>query len=669
MASGLSALDKIKDCLLNSHDFVLQGGAGCGKTETLKQLIDFISSEYPDKKVACITHTNKAADEIKSRINGEHAVSTIHSFLNALIKDYKKNIHQVIYELFKVDLMEKLELAKYVDEKEQKIKEHEKYKKVYEKYSARYFLVFGNRITDKAVGKRVYDTKPDEFNHILNEKIIALNNKIREEIQQKGFKSVEYNETRFNEFRDLTFGHDGLLDIAILLFDRYPLLGKVINNKFDYIFIDEYQDTHKEIVDLFLTKLPEQNKVIIGLFGDSMQSIYGNGIGNVDDYVQAGILKKIKKEDNFRCSPQVIKFINSLRNDGLNQELALKTRDGKEESIEDREGKVEFFYSVYDNKPNLRSSDVDKEKYTNALNDLIEKSSFDKDYKTLLLSNKAVSIKAGFPNLYQVFSDRYLEPKEELLKILTRLQLLDLFEICNAYKNKNHNFILSKLKKSGLSIKTAADKVSISTNVQKIIDSDKGAVETVEAAFALKLLKKSTSFTEYKNRAENFLEKINQDSDQAKFEADYYDDGHTLPKMQQKEPDIDEDTFKERERNIKQKQFFEALFSDKVTFAEVFNYFKYEDEQTPFITMHKTKGTGIDNVLVVLDEYFWNEYNFRAVFDANEEDLKKKEKNLQLIYVACSRAKFNLRCVRLISSDEEKLFTDAFEHFCSKKII
>lgn len=668
MVSRLNALDKIKDCLLDSHDFVLQGGAGCGKTETLKQLIHFISDEYPDKKIACITHTNKAADEIKSRINGEHFVSTIHSFLNTIIKDYKKNIHQVIYELFKADLMERFELANYIDEKEQKSKEHEKYKKIHEKYSAKYFLVFGGH-TDKAEGKRVYDTKPEEFNHILNEKIIALNNKIQEEIQQKGFMSIKYNETRFNDFRDLSFGHDGLLDIASLLFDKYPLLGKILNDKFDHIFIDEYQDTPKKIVDLFLTKLPKQNRAVIGLFGDSMQSIYGEGIGNVDDYVQTGILKKIKKEDNYRCSPQVINFINTLRNDGLHQELALKTRDGKKEPIEEREGKVEFFYSAYDDKPNSRSSDADKERYTNALNNLIEQSAFDKDYKILLLSNKAVSIKAGFPNLYQVFYDRYLEPKEELLKILTRLQLLDLFEICNAYETKNHNFIFSTLKHSGLSIKTVADKISISTNIQAIIDSDKGAVETVEAAFALNLLKESESFAAYKNKAEKFLEEIKQDPDHAKFEANYYDDGHTLSKMQQKEPDIDEDTFKERERNIRQKQFFEALFSDKVTFAEAFNYFKYEDEQTPFITMHKTKGTGIDNVLVVLDEYFWNDYDFRAAFDVSERNLKKKEKSLQLVYVACSRAKYNLRCVRLISSDEEKLFTDAFKHFHSKKIV
>ncbi|NOT65969.1 MAG: ATP-dependent helicase [Methylotenera sp.] len=663
MATEMMALDKIKDCLSNGHDFVLQGGAGCGKTETLKQLIDYISTEYPYKKIACITHTNKAADEISSRVEGGHVVSTIHSFLNGLIKDYKKNIHQVIYELFKVNSMVRLELEAYADEKEQRTKEHDKYKKVYEKYSARYYIVFGNR-TEKVEGKKLYDTNPVEFNRILNEKILEINNKIKLEIEQKGFKSIEYNETRFNDFKKLTFGHDGLLDIAALLFDEFKLLGKILNDKFDYIFIDEYQDTHEKIVDIFLTKLPLHNKPVIGLFGDSMQSIYGDGIGNVNHFVGNGVLKRIDKEDNFRCSPQVIKFINTLRNDGLNQALALKTM----ESADTREGTVEFNYSIHDNKPNAWSSDVEKEAYTSALNTLIELSAFEGEAKILLLSNKAVAVKAGFPNLYKVFSDRYLEPKEEFTKILTRLQLLDLFEICNAYEAKNYNFVLSKLKKSGLSIKTLADKENISASLQSIISSNKGAVDTVENAFALKLLKRSETFSEYKNRAEKYLELINSDGEYLVFEADYLNDGHTLPKMQKKKPEIDEDTFRDQERNLKQKQFFEALFSDKVTFLEVLNYFKYEDEQTPYITMHKTKGTGIDNVLVVLDEYFWNEYDFCAAFNQNEENLLKKEKNLQLIYVACSRAKFNLRCVRLVSSDEEAIFAKAFEHHHFKKV-
>jgi len=107
---SMTALDEIKKCIRDNKSFVLQGGAGSGKTETLKRTLEFISDNYPKKEIACITHTNLAVDEIKSRVGRQYTISTIHSFLNGLIKDYKKNIHQVIHELFHLDQMERQEI-------------------------------------------------------------------------------------------------------------------------------------------------------------------------------------------------------------------------------------------------------------------------------------------------------------------------------------------------------------------------------------------------------------------------------------------------------------------------------------------------------------------------------------------------------------------------------
>ena len=113
----MKPLDQIKHCIENQYNFVLQGGAGSGKTETLKQSLTFISDQYPNKKVACITHTNLAADEILSRVGEGYSISTIHSFLNLLIKDYKKNIHQVIYEIFKLKTVQRKSLDDFQDDK------------------------------------------------------------------------------------------------------------------------------------------------------------------------------------------------------------------------------------------------------------------------------------------------------------------------------------------------------------------------------------------------------------------------------------------------------------------------------------------------------------------------------------------------------------------------
>ncbi len=199
----LEPLDEIKKCIKDNENFVLQGGAGSGKTEILKRTLEHLSLTYPSKKIACITHTNLAVDEIKSRIGEGYTISTIHSFLNDCIKDYKKNLHEVIFELFRVNLMEREAIENYADEKEQKAEEHKKYKKIYGKYSTCLFTVLKGK-TEKVEGKRDYDKDPVRYNELLNSKITDLNSEILKQIKGKeSAKKKYYNETRFNSFRDL----------------------------------------------------------------------------------------------------------------------------------------------------------------------------------------------------------------------------------------------------------------------------------------------------------------------------------------------------------------------------------------------------------------------------------------------------------------------------------
>ena len=116
--------------------------------------------------------------------------------------------------------------------------------------------------------------------------------------------------------------------------------------------------------------------------------------------------------------------------------------------------------------------------------------------------------------------------------------------------------------------------------------------------------------------------------------------------------EIEKERFKELEQKIKKEIFYQKFFSKKVNFNEIINYFNYIDEQTEYITMHKTKGSSIENVLVVLDEYFWSKYNFKSLFDADNNE--KKLKNQKLFYVACSRTEKNLYCLRVLKNEDEK---------------
>ena len=96
-----------------------------------------------------------------------------------------------------------------------------------------------------------------------------------------------------------------------------------------------------------------------------------------------------------------------------------------------------------------------------------------------------------------------------------------------------------------------------------------------------------------------------------------------------------------------------------IKFSEFQKLYEYLEGQTPFSTQHKTKGSEFDNVLVILDNGNWNDYNFNYLFDKHNIyqqliDGKSKTKSKlesfprvlsrtqKIFYVCCTRAKENL---------------------------
>ena len=334
-------------------------------------IFSFHAETIPQKDLNGHQVNNLAAEEISVRVGEQHRVSTIHSFLNDLIGDYKKNIHSFIFEIFEIKKILRENIDIYPDIKTQNKKEHEKYKKLYLKYAKKLYSI-KKETTEKVLGKTAYDIDPIRFNDEFNIRVDALNKEIFNSINQKHYNSIRYNDTRFDSLKDLTYGHDSLLVIASLLFKNFNLMGRILVDKYDFIFVDEYQDTNELIIDIFLNQLPKDNTIIIGFFGDSMQGIYEDGVGDVKSYIENGHLKLIEKEDNYRCSQEVIDFINNYRNDNLSQKIALRNIAGVRETPEDRQGGVYMYYSKYkDKKPTGRSSPEDKTKYLSHLTKLI----------------------------------------------------------------------------------------------------------------------------------------------------------------------------------------------------------------------------------------------------------------------------------------------------------
>ena len=661
MVTGANALDQCKACIDLRESFLLQGGAGSGKTESLKELLVYIKQSQPQARVVCITHTNAAVAEIISRIGDKYPVSTIHSFLYGLIGNYKKNIKTVLPELFCLPLMVEGRSSDYVSETEYKKEEFDKYKALYGKYSKKLYSLRKENCV-KHPGKREYDKQSSIYNHALNENIEAINQEISSYITEQDYSKISYNETKFDGFRELSYGHDGLLAIFHLLFEKYPMLGKIISDRFDYLFIDEYQDTSAPVLKDFL-QLSTDSKLTVCLFGDSMQSIYEDGISNIETYLASEKITSIPKGDNYRCSYEVIDFINPLRFDHIIQGVALKMLNNSTiEAETDRHGFARVLYSVVNNKPTTRSTPEEKEYLQHIINHLInEAKKAVPNSKVLILTNKAIAEKNGFKHLYKVFDDRYTDCKDRIENYLRSIQALDVSDLCRLFIKKEYNEIIRLVRKSGFIIHSISDKKRLYDIIQGIVDSGHLSVmEVIDIAVAQKLIKRSETCSNILDSNKNYLVQLHNDEKYQKFKTFFSSGKNTFSKIRDTGIVSSEEEFDDYYSQLKREVFITELFSLKMHFQEVLSYAKYIDEETEFITMHKTKGTSIPSVIVVMEEYFWEKYDFSLLYKPDPQKAEKRVQSQKLIYVACSRARNNLVCVRVINSNEVDQFKQMF---------
>lgn len=670
----LNPVDRIAELVSGGENFVLQGGAGSGKTESLKRVVQKVMKVDPSFRIVCITHTNKAADEIADRVSGDIKVSTIHSFLGEIISPFKKNIQQVFPKLFELPEFVALGDDHYNgDEKVRKKGEHDRFKKAHGQLENRRRTVLGED-TAKVTGKREYDKEPDTYNAQINELIGEVNKEIRGKLAARQPNEFFYNDTAFDNFSDPSYGHDGLIALACYIFESFPLLARIVSDRHDCIFIDEYQDTNADVVRVLLRCLPEDAKTVIGLFGDSEQAIYSDGIGSAQSHIDAKELILVEKEDNYRCSSQVIDFSNKFRTDGLKQDIALKSLDdGTLETLESRQGSVKLVYEMapaeVDTGDKVEDRKTNTALFRSALDALVQKSASDyPGYVQLKLTNKSIANDVGFGRLYQIFNDRYSEPRDRMRKTLDRLQFGELIDLVALFRSlpgdrRSYNRLIAKLRKRGFSISSVADKAKLDEMLHSFGSKDRAAYEAIEYAAECSLIRVSDSHKAFVDRRNELLARLAGDPAFAEFE-ELHRNGHRTKLQMSKEMaatsmkhisvEMLEQEYDERLSDLKQKKFLDSLFSTELKLGEILAFYDYEDSEGEFSTMHKTKGTGIENVLLVIDEYGWTtEYDFMSCFSKESPQSRREIASRKLLYVASSRTKKNLVCVRLMKSQEE----------------
>ncbi|WP_263603771.1 UvrD-helicase domain-containing protein [Chryseobacterium sp. PET-29] len=490
---------------------------------------------------------------------------------------------------------------------------------------------------------------------------IVLNNP--EEILSGDIK-IQYKE--YIRLREGIISHDEVLTLSEHMFAKYPKLCDILKDKFKFIFIDEYQDTNEQVIRIFLDHLRVSKKEsIIGLFGDAMQSIYDDGVGNINSYLEENYVKEVIKNQNRRNPKKIYELANKLRTDSVKQEHSSDLRapnilpDGNV-----KDGNILFLYSV----------EKDNEKIKNYLKKLDQGWDFDnaKTTKELNLTHNLISAQAGFSTLMEIYGrDRVIEYKNKILKELkekTDIIIEDSDTFGNVIEKiqtsktpsiiqfiDSNPLLYEKAKKYPFEI---FKKIYIDTDIlidDKKQNEDEENTKGSKRDNLVKHLFKIQNILRFyvdKNFPEFFRVMkrngicITTIEDKRKLKSNIENlltnQNTTIGEVINKanELDIVKKDDKINEFITSSEYIYDRV--KEVSYQEFIKLYNYLEGLTPFSTQHKTKGNEFDNVLVILDNGNWFKYNFNYLFTNRTDKASVLERTQKLFYVCCTRSKENL---------------------------
>ncbi|MFQ8988278.1 MAG: UvrD-helicase domain-containing protein, partial [Intestinibacter sp.] len=109
--------------------------------------------------------------------------------------------------------------------------------------------------------------------------------------------------------------HEDVLFFSYQLLKRYPFMLKILNAKYPYFFIDEFQDTNP--IQVKIINMIAQEETVVGVIGDSAQSIYGFQGANCEQFESFELMNMNNYEihGNRRSTNRIIDVLNSMRRD------------------------------------------------------------------------------------------------------------------------------------------------------------------------------------------------------------------------------------------------------------------------------------------------------------------------------------------------------------------
>lgn len=589
----------IQECLRlgSGKSFITFAGAGSGKTYSLKEALEFLKAQYSDdfprqgKQIAVVTFTNNAAEEIEDRIekNPIFAVSTIHSFCWSTIAGFNEDIRKWFLEKIPADLED-------LKEKERK----------------------GRSGKASDARKRA---------------IIRLTEKLEWLTQPRSFT---YDPNSVNSSQN-SLSHADVLKIFSNFLTTKPMMAEVITNKFPFIFIDESQDTNKDVISAFIElQDAKTDKVVIGLFGDTMQRIFGGGetkLGKTkpNDWIT------FDKKMNHRSARRIVGLGNQIRSE--DDERKQFARDGA------TEGCVRYFLLPHgvSNKDEIEAKI--RESMAETTDDVDWTDTQSNETAILLLEHKMAGRRLGFEDLWEKLAksdkikDRISEGENAELNFFSSV----VFPMAEASQKGRRAELMSILRewKSPL----------LEANVLEANKDDPLALaRTAEHAFRDVVSNDKVSFRAVLEvlaehellRLPAKLQSFIAVSKESEFESPTVQNGA-----------INEVELGSEERDDSEiSAWAEALETD---FFQIRNYKDYIDGNSIFRTHQGVKGNEFERVMVVMDDdeaggFLFSYEQYFGAKDLSRASQKKRDegeeigldRTRRLFYVTSTRAKNSL---------------------------
>ena len=588
--------DKQKEAVLyNDGPLLIIAGAGAGKTKTLTTKIAYLIEEKyaTPYNVLAITFTNKAAKEMKDRLYaklGDVAkkiqVSTFHSFGLKLLRE---NFELLGYDrnFVIMDSDDSLTVVKKI------IKDLGYDPKVY---------------NPKAIRNKISSCK----NEMISAK--AYERYAVSDYEQVIHKIYEKYEDKLYQNNSVDF--DDLLLLPIKLFKENPDVLERYQDLYQYILIDEYQDTNQ--AQYILTKLISEKNRRITCVGDDSQSIYsfrGANYKNIlnfeKDYPDA---KTILLEQNYRSTSTILDAANQvIKNNSQRKDKKLWTDRGTGEKIK--------YYRAYNER--------DEAQYViRKIKELVNKGTEYKDIAILYRTNaqsrvvEEEMLKENLP--YRVIGSFYFYSRKEIKDLIAYLRLI--------HNSKDNISLLRVINtpKRGIGLKTIenltskADEEGIS--IYDAINSGK-ELEFKNTIEKLKIVAEDLTLTE-------LIDKV-LDASGMKKELESEQSLESEVRLENLEE------FKSITKAFEEKEGLISLEDFLLEISLISDVEEYKDDpnRISLMTVHSVKGLEFDNVFVIgMEEGIFPHMNSLMENMALEEERR-------LCYVAITRAKDNLHLV------------------------